>query len=1491
MEYVQMHKGSGFRRFFFDHGLISMNFPQLRPKIEYKIIQDFFIQSYNLPVEFKFANYMCGVLKDHILALVEIRPIAWLTLATFVALNYIRIAFVDPVYQSEVCERYPSKNHHLSDPKEEENGSQGNVTSHVAHAFLNHFLRPARNDEEYTRRLAGGSSSSEEHHGPSRYHVCEEYTLRYVFVCSAMLMCYIVGLTFASEVYMQRLVDKVLDTELAIQLKEEEQELNRDADHGAHGALPAINEDKNEKEEKGAEEDDDDDSEADSVVDDLTKQNTLNNSVVATPPNNPPSTPHNTPPNGMIGTVSAAVSVTLAAAPVSPRVVPKRGAIRKSGSYTSGQTLDLSSISSLNTVNAINALSAVSFDGPGGDATPSVVPCRGMLSAKFRAQSYSASLQEKGPSPAVSLLPRLGSNEAMPPSEKRRFSLTRQNSVASSRASFGSMEGGVGLRGLIFGENRRYLYLHCLERIMQKDFKMRQREGELHREPSVRHDYRLTSSLSRQTSTTMKSKSGGEGQIGAAVGVSLTRATSSRKNPLQEESAEMGDAPVIDEESPAPVVSPSRPASTTTGDVDRIDFRAYRNLRHEYRLRRQGSLTTQQNIPAAGESQELPGDEVQTRQRGLTAYARETLKAFGASFASSSNNHSIVTSHTGDNCYHAPDDIEYGRPGSGRWHLFKTRSRRHSESSTSTGPAHTSTGHGHGHGHPNSPIPIRNRGYSVQYFSIEKPVGEGSVGSVEKIDRIKKFREMLKYLANVTFSFLHQVWKTIVGHHLGISSGAVRQDDDIKELETEFQEIFLFHNPELYYFAIEFGLLVQYVYVALWATNFIFLADLSYHRVLWEFALVVPMVINFFFLKQIIFTSVMLKSIVKLDQRIANEICERATDERVVTQRLKHLLRTNLKTMAIDRKEWYNHCYGEYQTVLAEGQRGLDVSQLKRFLHALQIYLTDDSIRRIFQVLDTDKDHSVHWERLSQILLPEYYKRKIRLLKKKIVTSSKKSKHVEEDHEEGVDGGTSKKKKNKPVKRASITYEYHITESQESKNDEVVGRKSSVLKAVTNLNPFNSHHTVISGGKGHENNSVSEKNGADSHGNGISATRRHSFNIVPAHGLTHASSEGTAGNTKRQTKSTDDHDGKGQNDQESISAPRQHSFNVFSKSTIGAGLAAIRGSGGNMKASASTSTTTPHNNRASLPHVTAAAKLFGVEDVISSNSNSANNSARYSITGGREELRDIGTERADPHHHYHSGQHHHSDTSSDNDGHRDQSDSRALARARRHSQHYSHSVEHNQLIDLIASKHASKHMKSQGDGDIELVAEDGRENEDCDSNHSDGHHSHYSEASSSELSQFTDDRSIASDESDFSHTSQDIRYHDIYVEDQCMQDSDRSKVYSLRPPVSPISKSPSQTIRRGVSINKTKDLTKSNDVTIMHQSRIDTTLSSAGDHVVTDTQSAVMMSLEEEERQDGGGVVVFDKSLPTTKHHNQESIHSNVNTSGKQGVKSRFVDV
>ena len=190
-------------------------------------------------------------------------------------------------------------------------------------------------------------------------------------------------------------------------------------------------------------------------------------------------------------------------------------------------------------------------------------------------------------------------------------------------------------------------------------------------------------------------------------------------------------------------------------------------------------------------------------------------------------------------------------------------------------------------------------------------------------------------------------------------------------MQKDLNSIFLFSHSDLYYRSIEFSLLLQCFYIALWCTNFAIVGTDVTNIVKWEILLFIPIPLNFLILKLILNFASLLRSLSVLDEDIAARICEDALDERVVTQRLRKMVRTTLSEIEPEKENWHFFLNEVFSHYVPESKSGVSPKQFTLFLHGIQIHISIKSVKRIFSVIDFDQSGYITWDELSSIIFPE----------------------------------------------------------------------------------------------------------------------------------------------------------------------------------------------------------------------------------------------------------------------------------------------------------------------------------------------------------------------------------------------------------------------------------------------------------------------------------------------------------------------------------------
>lgn len=780
-------KGSNFMNYMFDYGPVTFHFPVIREKVEYKIIQSFFIRSYNLPPEFQFADYSCAALKTYIISLIEVRPISWLVLSFMVVLNLIRVLVIDAQFESGVCHKYSYSG-----------------------------------DPVHRRHLAGTDDDGlHDDHSPS---FCEEYFLREAFVMAVALSVAIFILGYFTEKYMKRLLNKILRQEEILEELDEEAELVETwtkVSAAAAGSSPLTSGEKAMSCLTLESRDSNDDTGYGQLVSDSLDEATI--------------------------TKDDLHSVKF------DDLAPQYSGLKIDTSLDKDGNVELPRVASV-------------FDNQNGTeksigAVPSSLrdasPVKSALKGGRTSNVSEVTTPAGSPRAAVGrkrisfLDPTTTANDSASGVSTSRSEMVRINSAQDQLLDTNSKVGH--LQSTDKGQRRRRLYAKCLERLVHAQYVHQREEEEAAQDKAW----------------------GTRSNAVAKVGLGSSRGAQLRP----EHFFEAANATVISSKgSKLDVTDSPMPSSPSRSSVS------------------------------------SPKSRYSGSSKGGPSVSRKASEFFSAS-----SNNSLQSMEQGE----ASDRAK-----------FKSLDNSDDE------------------------------GDNMQ------DEGEQSVGFLKRC-----FLTVGAALKCISAGFV----KLMIGHGFGWGH-ADSHDDDVLEMQESLKSIFLWGNAALYFYLIEIILLTQCLYIALWATNIIKIAEYSRFSVLWEIALTVPIPLNFFVLKQILFTASMLKSVVALDVDIADELCDKAVEKTTLIDRLRLMIKSTLAGLDFERITWKPFLIEQFKIYQSRDMKNrMHVHNFQRLLRSLQIRLPLEKCQHIFEYIDVRRKGYITCEAFADLMFPELQRKKIKI--------------------------------------------------------------------------------------------------------------------------------------------------------------------------------------------------------------------------------------------------------------------------------------------------------------------------------------------------------------------------------------------------------------------------------------------------------------------------------------------------------------------------------
>lgn len=204
--------------------------------------------------------------------------------------------------------------------------------------------------------------------------------------------------------------------------------------------------------------------------------------------------------------------------------------------------------------------------------------------------------------------------------------------------------------------------------------------------------------------------------------------------------------------------------------------------------------------------------------------------------------------------------------------------------------------------------------------------------------------------------------------------------------KLDIDRLFLLGRRFLFFRAVEMLVMLNCLYMGVWATDFASAFEL--YNWWWQIILLLPFLYNLLCLGAILKTSSKMNALHKLNSNIIGEMHDDEKENLKVIEDLRSTILERIIDIGLDSEARHQTVRDLFQQLDANNDGVVSRKEMQVFLGAMHIHLSDSKLERLFQFLDTDNSGSLNVGEVSELIFP-----------------SDEGKEVEREEDEGESSG------------------------------------------------------------------------------------------------------------------------------------------------------------------------------------------------------------------------------------------------------------------------------------------------------------------------------------------------------------------------------------------------------------------------------------------------------------------------------------------------------
>lgn len=272
---------------------------------------------------------------------------------------------------------------------------------------------------------------------------------------------------------------------------------------------------------------------------------------------------------------------------------------------------------------------------------------------------------------------------------------------------------------------------------------------------------------------------------------------------------------------------------------------------------------------------------------------------------------------------------------------------------------------------PEPPVRRRNMIINIRKDDKDSPEVVDSAEDIDtltSIEQFKLFKLKERDAKNTKMSDKESkgMMMSYLRHH---NSTFITNDNKNMKLSEDLSEIYFFENPDLYFKAVEYAIMLNSLYLSLWACNFISVVQFSFNNA-WivQIFMLIPLLIVLPLLGEIVKVSSLLEAIADLDIDVIGSVLEEMEDKTRLIQELRLKILSRIVGESDDKKRIVARLFKEIDI----DKNGLiSPMEMRQMLRALSLHYSDAKFLRLYRAIDEDLNGSISEFELTLLIFPD----------------------------------------------------------------------------------------------------------------------------------------------------------------------------------------------------------------------------------------------------------------------------------------------------------------------------------------------------------------------------------------------------------------------------------------------------------------------------------------------------------------------------------------